>query len=187
MIYSKKTIAMIKKSSNKFDLRKRLFCLLIVFLFAAINACSSSKPIHLENYLGLYRLVDKKCSIADNSFNPCDSTYFIELVKVQFIGIEDSDIAYVFWSGDPAIDPELQYTAQLINDISTSRLTDGKFWLNNNSRTQEYFGFTNNKLSHYYLKHVGGNKNASRVIEYTLIPARRSSEPDFRLNYPGNK
>jgi hypothetical protein len=178
---------MIKQRFNKFELPKLIICLLIVSLLAAISACSIGKPFHLENYLGLYKLVDKKCSVADNSFNPCDSTLFIELVKGQFIGISDSDIGYVFWSGDPAIDPELHYTAHLIGNISTSKLTDNKFWLNNNSNTQEYFYFSKGKLSNYYLMYMSGNSNAPRIIEYTLMPAMRSSEPRFRLNYPGNK
>lgn len=179
---------MIRNLPNKYDLRKKkIFYLLNAFLIASISACSIGKPFHLENHLGLYKLVDKKCSVADNSFDPCESTLFVELVKGQFIGIEDSDIAYVFWSGDPAIDPELQYTAQLVNNISTSTLIDDKFWLDNSSNTQEYFGFTKDKLSHYYLKYVSGGNNTPRLIEYTLVPAMRSSEPDFRLNYPGNK
>jgi hypothetical protein len=178
---------MIKQVHSKFELRKLFLCQLIVFLLTTISACSIDKTFHLENHLGLYKLVDKKCSVPDNSFNPCDSTFFVELVKGQFIGIEDSDIAYVFWSGDPAIDPELQYNAQLIKNISTSKLADNKFWLNNNSNTKECFGFSKGKLSHYYLKYMSGNKKASRIIEYTLIPAMRSNEPRFRLNYPGNK
>lgn len=178
---------MMKLVSNKLNLRKLFICQLIVFLLTTNSACSTSKPFHLEDHLGLYKLVDKKCSVADSSFNPCDSTHFIELVKGQFMGIKDSDIAYVFWSGDPSIDPELQYTAQLIQDISTSKLTDDKFWLNNSSDIQEYFGFSKGKIRHYYLKYTGGNMAASRTIVYTLIPAMRSSEPRFRLNYPGNR
>jgi hypothetical protein len=173
--------------NNNYKFRKIFICQLTIFLLVTVSACSSSKPFHLENHLGLYKLVDKKCSVADNSFNPCDNTFFIELVKGQFIGIKNSEIAYVFWSGDPVINPELQYTAQIIQNHTSSKLTDNKFWLNNNSNTQEYFGFKKGKLSHYYVKYIIGDKKVTRTIEYTLIPAIRSSEPHFRLNYPGNK
>ena len=178
---------MMKQVSNNFAFLKLFICQLTFFLLVTISACSISKPFNLENHLGLYKLVDKKCSVPDNSFDPCDNTFFIELVKGQFLGIKDSDIAYVFWSGDPAINPELQYTAQLIQKHTTSKLTDNKLWLNNSGDTQEYFGFTKGNLSHYYVEYIIGNKKTTRTIEYTLIPAIRSNEPNFRLNYPGNK
>lgn len=178
---------MIKTPSKTFDLSESFLCLLIICLLATINACSSRESVQLESHLGLYKLVDKKCSVPDNAFNPCDNTLFIELVKGQFIGVPDSEIAYVFWSGDPAIDPELQYTAHLIEKFNASQIADNRYWLNNTNSTQEYFSFSKGKLSNYYLMHTSGNTATPRIIEYTLTPAQRSSEPRYRLNYPGNK
>jgi hypothetical protein len=70
---------------------------LIFYFLVSLSACSISKSFHLEDHLGLYKLVDKECSVSGNPFNPFDNTLFIELVKGQFAGIKDSDIAYVFW------------------------------------------------------------------------------------------
>jgi hypothetical protein len=178
---------MMKENFKKTKLRKCFIYLLMTSSFLTISAFSSVKPFNLENYLGLYKLVDKKCSVADNAFNPCENTYFLELVKGQFYGIKDSELAIVFWSGDPKVDPELQYTAQRIKNHTASQLTDNKFWLTEDSETQEYLSFSGGELLHYYVRYTTGNKSVTRTITYTLIPAQRGSEPHFRLNYPGNK
>ena len=174
---------MIKQVTDK-DMKITLTFLLIVFFLATASACSSEKPFKLENHIGLYELVDKKCDIVDGAFNPCDSTYFFELVKGQFAGIKDSELAYVFWSGDPKIDSELQYTAQLVERHTTKTLSNNKFWLNNDSNTREYLGFSEGKLNHYFVKYTTGNNGATRTIHYSLKPVRRGSLPFVRLNYP---
>jgi len=151
------------------------------------SACSSDKPFNLEDYIGLYKLVDKKCDVINGAFNPCDSTYFFELVKGRFSGIKDSELAYVFWSGDPKIDPELQYTAQLIKHYTTVKLTNNKLWLSKDSNTQEYLSFSGDKLSRYFVKYTTGNNGVTRTIQYSLKLALRANQPHFRLDYPGNK
>lgn len=162
------------------------FTFLLIIFFLTTNACSNVKPFELENHIGLYELVDKKCDIVNGAFNPCDSTYFFELVKGQFSGIKDSELAYVFWSGAPEIDPELQYTAQLIKHHSTIKLTNNKLWLNKDSNTQEYLSFSEGKLNRYFVKYTTGNNGATRTIQYSLNPALRADYPHFHLNYPGN-
>ncbi len=174
---------MIKQVTDKY-MKITLTFLLIVFFLATASACSSEKPFKLENHIGLYELVDKKCDIVDGAFNPCDSTYFFELVKGQFAGIKDSELAYVFWSGDPKIDPELHYTAQLIERHTTKTLSNNKLWLNNDSNTQEYLSFSEGKLNHYFVKYTTGNNGATRTMQYSLKLVRRGSLPFVRLNYP---
>jgi hypothetical protein len=161
--------------------------LLIAFSLAITSACSGEKPFNLENHIGLYELVGKKCVVAEGAFNPCEGTHYFELVKGQFAGIEDSEMAYVFWSGDPKIDPELQYSAQLIKNHVSLTLKSNKLWLNEDSDTQEYLGFSEGKLNHYFVKYTMGDNGATRTMEYSLKPVRRGSLPFVQLNYPGNQ
>ncbi len=177
---------MIKQVFNKFIKTTFTFLLITLFL-TTTSACSSDKPFNLENHVGLYKLVDKKCDIVNGAFNPCDSTYFFELVKGKFSGIKDSELAYVFWSGGPKIDPELQYTVQLIKHHTTLKATNNKLWLNKDSNTQEYLSFSKGKLNRYFVKYIIGNSGATRTIQYSLKPTLRANHPDFHLNYPGNK
>jgi len=178
---------MIKQMSDKFKLKITLTFLLITFFLTTTSACSSDKPFNLENYIGLYKLVGKKCDIVNGAFNPCDSAHFFELVKGQFSGIKDSELAYVFWTGDPKIDPELQYTAHLIKHHTIAKLTNNKLWLNKDSNTQEYLSFLEGKLNLYFVKYTSGNNSAIRTIQYSLKPVLRANQPDFHLNYPENK
>jgi hypothetical protein len=161
--------------------------LLLIFFLVTTSACSSDKLFNLEDHTGLYKLVDKKCDIVNGAFNPCDNTYFFELVKGQFAGVKDYELAYVFWRGEPEIDPELQYTAQLIKQHSSVKLTGNKLWLNKDRNAQEYLSFSEGKLSQYYVKYMNSNTNVTRVIQYSLKPVQRSNLPFVRLNYPGNK
>lgn len=176
---------MTKQAPNKF--MKITFTFLLITFFLATSACSTDKPFDLENHIGLYKLVDKKCDIVSGAFNPCDSAYFFELVKGQFSGIKDSELAYVFWSGDPKIDPELQYTAQLIKHHTTIKLINNKLWLNKDSNTQEYLNFSEGKLNRYFVKYTTGNNGATRTIQYSLKPVLRANHQNFLLNYPESK
>ncbi len=161
--------------------------LLVTFFLTMTSACSNNKAFDLENHIGLYKLIDKKCDIVNGAFNPCDNTYYFELVKGQFSGIKDSEVAYVFWSGDPKIDPELQYTAQLIKHHTAAKLTNNKLWLNKDSNTQEYLSFSEGKLNRYFVKYTTGNNGVTRTIQYSLESVLRANYPHLHLNYPGNK
>ncbi|WP_027710280.1 hypothetical protein [Zooshikella ganghwensis] len=178
---------MIKKSLK--SLSQITLCKLFLgtLLFALISACSKDVPRNIESYVGLYEVVDSKCEIKEDTYNPCKNTHFIELVKGQFIGTKDAEIAYVFWSGDLKIDPELQYASHTIANHTEQRITNDKFWLNNSSDTEEYFGFSEGSLTSYFVKYTTGNKGDTRIIEYNLRPVIRSNLPHVRLNYPGNK
>jgi len=177
---------MIKQVFNKFIKTTPTFLLITLFL-TITSACSSNKPFNLENHIGLYELVDKKCDIVNGAFNPCDSTYFFELVKGQFSGIKDSELAYVFWNGDPKIDAELQYTAQLIKHHTTLKEANNKLWLNKDSNTQEYLNFSEGELNRYFVKYTIGNSGVTRTMQYSLKSALRANHPSFHLNYPGNE
>lgn len=161
---------------------KKNFYLLV---FSSIISCTNVKHNDIEDYIGLYEIVKAECEIGEGIFDPCDNTYFFEILKGQFIGIKDNDLAYVFWSGFPKIDSELQYTTNLIDNHNTKKITEGKLWLNKDKEIQEYLSFHDGVLIEYYVEYR--DKDSVRKIRYTLTPVRRGSKPSFRMNYPGNK
>lgn len=159
--------------------------LLIIFISPFVTFAADIQSYEIDTYIGLYEITDSNCDIPKGSFNPCENTRFFELVKGQFIGVKDTELAYVFWSGYPKNDPELQYTSHLISNHEAKKITDGKFWLNNNGDTQEYLVFSDGILKEYFVKY--GSKGKERVIQYKLAPVRRGNLPLYRMNYPGNK
>lgn len=157
-------------------------------LLFILVGCAGEDVFNIDDHIGLYEIVKSDCNIEKGAFDPCESTHFFEILKGQFIGIEDGDLAYVFWSGDPAIDSELQYTSQLIANYKTKKVSGGKFWLNNNNNdddVNEYLILDGGYLKEYYVRYNSGGK--SREIRYTLAPVKRGNLPSFRMNYPGNK
>lgn len=158
-----------------------------VFLVLTLTACATGDRVNLESYIGLYEVVESKCDVVEGSINPCDDTHFFELVKGQFMGIKDSELAYVFWSGDSKVDPELQYASFLVVHSGAFEMHDGKLWLNEDDETQEYLGFSDGKLTTYCARYSVGNKGDTRTIQYTLKSVSRENLSHVRLNYPGNK
>lgn len=151
------------------------------------GACAQNATYNLEAHIGLYQLVEKNCTVAKDGFNLCDSTHFIELVKGQFYGIDDSQLALVVWSGDINKDSELEYTAQLIENHTKTEFSDGKIWLTKDKNIEEYFTISNSALKGYTLKTTEPNATGSREIHYQLQPVRRGNMPHVRLNYPGRE
>ncbi len=170
-----------------FRLRSYLIWSAAALHLTTSSACADISTHNLENNIGLYQVVDKKCDVIKNSFNPCSTTYFIEIVKGQFFGIKNTELAFVFWTGDSKIDPELQYTAQLIKGHAKINQSDNKIWLTNNKTTQEFFILEHDQLTRYVLKTAAGSSNNTRNIEYILKPVQRGNFPQVRLNYPGNQ
>lgn len=168
----------------KYNLKKVIFCL---FAFAAINGCATTKNVNIESHIGLYEIVDKECEVAQSDFDPCKYTLFFELLKGQFIGVKNSELAFVFWSGDPKIDSELQYTSQLIRNHGSRNITDNKFWLSNDSESQEFLSFSGGTLIGYHAVYNTSDKVKRRAVHYKLKLVRRGDFPLVRLNYPGNK
>ncbi|MCP4748772.1 MAG: hypothetical protein GY874_21955 [Desulfobacteraceae bacterium] len=157
----------------------------LMFLITISTACANSTH-NLESNIGLYKIINKECEIKKNAFNPCKTTYFLEIVKGQFYGIKEGEISLVFWTGDYRIDPNLQYTSELIKIHEKTKLSGSKIWLTDNKTTQEYFVLVDNKLSRYVLIMKGKNKKIIRHIEYTLEPTIRSNMPHVKLNYPND-
>ena len=105
-----------------------LFCLIAL---VTLNGCATNRITNIESYIGLYEIVDKECEVAQSDLKACQYDLFFELLKGQFIGIEDRELAAVFWSGDPKIDSELQYTSHLVRNHKSQNISGNKFWLSN--------------------------------------------------------
>lgn len=173
---------LINRLFNEENIKKHVCGIVIL---ASLIACTGVKHSSIDSYVGLYEIVKADCDIEEGGFDPCKNTRFFEILNGQFIGVEDNDLAYVFWSGDPEIDSELQYTSHLIANHKTKKISEGKFWLNNDKDIQEYLILYEGALQKYYIRYSVRGK--SREIQYTLTPVRRGSLPSFRMNYPGNK
>ncbi len=153
-----------------------------------LSSCANIRLPSIDEHIGLYEVVDSKCEVEEGSFDHCKNTLFIEIVRGQFIGIKDTELAYVFWSGHPEIDPELQYTSHLLNGvIERNTSSSDKLWINKNENTEEYFHIDNGRITKYYVIYISGDNNKTRNIKYTLKPVMRGDLPFVRLNYPGNK
>jgi len=165
-------------------LRRLIFCLLA---FITGSSCTFAQTSDIESHIGLYEIIDSKCELPKADFDPCKNTLFFELLKGQFIGIEDSELTYVFWSGDPNLDPELQYTSHRMSNDQSTRKSADKFWLSNDNETKEYLLFSEGKLIGYHAEYNSADKTMHRVIDYKLKPVQRGNLPSVRLNYPGNR
>lgn len=161
--------------------------LITVFLILTLASCATSDRMNIESYIGLYEVVDSKCDAEEGTVNPCEDTHYFELVKGQFMGVNDSELAYVFWSGDAKIDPELQYAAFLLAHSDVTKIYKSRFLLNEDDETQEYLGFSDGKLTTYNAKYTVGKKGHVKTVQYKLKLVERGSIPHVRLNYPGNK
>lgn len=159
----------------------------IMLGLSILASCASTKVADLESNIGLYEITSSKCDVAQNQFNPCGSTLFFELLKGQFAGVKSDQLAYVFWSGDPKVDPELQYTSRPVGDQSSKQVSSNKYLLNSDSDSQEYLIFSDEKLEEYHLVYKSSDKSGRRLIQYTLKPAQRGNLPLVRMNYPTDK
>ncbi len=161
--------------------------LLTFIVIIALKGCATTKQPGIESYIGLYEVVDSECEVAPGGFNPCENTLFFELLRGQFIGVKNSDLAYVFWSGDPKIDSDLQYTSHLIQNHDSKKINKNKYFLIKEAESQEYLEFSAGKLVGYYAVYSASDGFKGRVIRYNLKPVRRGNLPFVRLNYPGNE
>ncbi len=154
----------------------------LILAVSVLSACATAQKTDLEDYIGPYEVADPKCHAVEKSTDPCEGILFFELVKGQFMGIGDTDLAYVFWSGDPKIDPELQYSAFLIGHAHSAKIEKGEFRLNNEEGAEEKLHFANGKLAAYSAQYASG-----RSVQYALKPVSRGALAHVRLNYPGNE
>jgi hypothetical protein len=161
--------------------------MLLALGLSILASCAGTKTIDIENNIGLYEITSSKCDVGQGEFNPCGSTLFFELLKGQFAGVKSDQLAYVFWSGNPKLDPELQYTSHPVGDQSLKQMSHNKYMLNIDGDSQEYLIFSGGKPNEYHLIYKSSNKTGHRIIQYTLKPVQRGNLPFVRMNYPESK
>lgn len=103
------------------------------------------------------------------------------------MGVKDNQLAYVFWSGNPKVDSELQYESHLIPNHESRKIFNNEFLLSHDGESREYLIFSDGMLIGYHAVYNGGDKTKRRVVRYKLNPVRRGNLPFVHLNYPGNK
>lgn len=155
------------------------------FLLFGVASCTGQNN-EIEQHIGLYEVVESHCELEEGVYNPCNYTQFFEIVKGQFIGTGNDEIGYVFWSGDPNIDPELQYTSHTISNYQNKKIKDGRYYLNG-SQTSEYLVFSRGQITEYYSVYEEAGKSTQHKITYKLKEVKRGNLPNYRLNYPGNQ
>jgi len=155
----------------------------LTLLLSITVACTNVQSKSLDSFIGLYEIVNAKCEIDEGAYDPCKGTLFFEILKGQFYGIGDDDLAYVFWSGDSKVGGELTYESSKISEESAIS-SEGKFWLNKDEGSEEYLSFFDGEITEYHLQYKVGDE--ARTISYELRPVRRGNKPYYRMNYPGN-
>jgi hypothetical protein len=159
---------------------KRSLAMLLILPWIIATA-QSQQPSLLEKHIGLYKVVSSQCKVPEGSVNPCETTLFLEVVKDHFK--VNTGLSYVFWSGDPNIDPYLQYEA---HSLSREATVDGshRLWLRRNDNTQAYFKLRQEEIAEYFTTHWPNDKRRIRHIYYKLQPVSRDNLPSIYLNYP---
>lgn len=153
------------------------FCGLL--LLTALASCSS-RPSAIEEHIGLYAISESSCEVPQDAFDPCASTRYLEIVKGRFSGVQDDQLAYVFWSGEL---PQLQYSATPIAEQASRAISDDRFQLTDDADAQEYLLFSAGRLSGYQASYAAGK----RTIRYELEAVRRSDLGNVRLVYPDDR
>lgn len=161
----------------------RVFAVTLALFY--ITTCSGAESYDIEDYAGLYEIVAKECHVPAGSFDPCENTLFFEIVKGKFRGLGRSQIGYVFWSGNPKLNADLQYESHRLSVAPSGTLDGEKLWLNRgDGGAREYLMISNGIPIRYVARFAATKGGNTRTIEYSLKPVRREDLPVIRLNYP---
>ena len=138
------------------------------------------------SYIGLYEITDRSCEVSESALDECNKTQFIELVKGQFFGIKNNEIALVMWRGDKG--EELLYQARKLEQLKSDMSLSGKIIISGAEGESESLELVDGQLLKYSLViNKMANKNAKQTsVKYTLKPVKRGLLPGYRMNYPAN-
>ena len=67
----------------------------------------------------------------------------------------------MFWSGDPNIDPELQYSSHTISNYHSQKVKDNRYYLDD-SKDSEYLVFSAGLLTAYHAVYEATDKSSKR-------------------------
>jgi len=163
------------------------FLAIILPCFVLVSCAVNESP-KSQHVIGLYQVDNRICEVPEQYKNDCQSTKFIELVKGQFYGVKNNEIAFVNWQDDNT--EELSYQARNITKKNKSFDPQSIIVISKTETDNEYLKVENGYVVEYVLSISKPTKDAEKITreyKYTLSPVIRSEIPDYRMNYPGNK
>lgn len=168
-------------------LTKKNYIAVILTSLVLVNCAEDVAP-QSQHVIGLYQVDTRVCEVPERYKNDCQATKFIELVKGQFYGVKNNEIAFVNWQDDNS--EELSYQARNISN--KNKLIDDQsiIIISKNETDNEYLKVEQGYVVEYVLSISESTKDAeksTREYKYTLSPVIRSEIPEYRMNYPGNK
>ncbi|WP_221274569.1 hypothetical protein [Thaumasiovibrio subtropicus] len=163
------------------------YLILPITLFLTFVSYTMADTSSIEMHIGLYKIDQASCKANTNVKDHCGNDIFIELVKGQFMGIEDHELAFVVWSGDTNIDPELQYTAFLVPEHLNRSIENDQYIINKDNDSLEQLTFFDDILVEFNATYFSDSNNVKHTVFYQVIPTQRGRHPQYRMNYPGNK
>lgn len=166
--------------------KTKLFYLITVVVITLGSFSCTGKTVKQQySYIGLYEIKTRQCHVPDISLDDCKKTKFIELVKGQFFGIKNNEVAVVMWRGDSG--GELLYQARKIEQTSAAHLND-VITISNTGTVAESLKLVDGVVSEYSLviSKTANSSTTTNNITYTLKPVKRGLLPEYRMNYPGN-
>ena len=157
----------------------------LLMLFLALESCAVLDTTQNKSVLGLYRVSERVCKVPEAYKNDCEATRFVELVKGQFYGVANNEIAFVNWQGSEG--EALSYQARNISKKNKSINSQDMILISKTKTENEFLTVKNGIVVEYVFKINNPlSKVGAREYRYTLIPANRSDTPENRMNYPGN-
>lgn len=149
-------------------------------------SCTSHTVTQPYSYINLYEVTERVCDVEGVAKDQCNKTRFIELVKGQFFGVNNNEVALVMWRGDKG--EELLYQARKLHPITDDMIISGVSYISNKKSEEESLIFSNGVVTQYKFEIQSSGEEGEKVmnIHYRLKPVRRGLIPDYRMNYPGN-
>ena len=146
------------------------------------SSCSNKRGVNGEQIIGLYKATETTCNVPEFYKADCESVRFIELVKGQFYGVNDDEIAFVTWQGDLA--GELLYLARKTPLANIKNFTGAQLGLENENSTTEYFEIRNNKIVTYHYASSANDDETGKHYRYQLQLINRSAVTEYQMDYP---
>jgi len=159
-----------------------------IILLPILASCTEVKLTDSVDVLGLYQVKSRTCEVPKRFTDDCEKVRFIELVKGQFYGVKNSEIALIIWRGDAG--EELLYQAKKIGHDIIATSVKNRIIVTNTQSNSEQLKVRNGKVIEYdsvFKKSNKENGEVEMVYRFILTPVIRSNLPEFRMNYPGNK
>jgi hypothetical protein len=133
--------------------------------------------------LGLYKVVGRECSYAENAPEDCSWTQYIELVKGVFYGIGKDEVAFTTWLAET---PSEQHDYIARNIRHGSFVNANEFVIEDNEHGKEWFIVENGVITEYYFVRHSWQvpRGTPGKTHLSLKSVQRNAELDRLLSYP---